>query len=108
MSLRRTGFAFAVTFVCALVVFTLPRLAWNTVQAATGGGAQRPDSGVLVPVPTAQASAQAVAPEAPPAEPRSIPARLVGLFGILAILGIGVLLSSNRRAIRWQVVAWGV
>src|SRR5512146_1180999 len=100
MSLRRTVFAFAVTFVCALVVFTLPRLAWNTVQAATGGGAQRPDSGVLVPIPTAQAAA----PEAPPAEPRSVPARLVGLFGILAILGIGVLLSSNRRAIRWQVV----
>ncbi|HSD33642.1 MAG TPA: nucleoside transporter C-terminal domain-containing protein [Gemmatimonadales bacterium] len=109
MSLRRTAFAFAVTFVCALVVFTLPRLAWNTVQAATGGGAaQRPDSGVLVPPPTAQAPAQDVTPAPPPAEPRSVPARLVGLFGILAILGIGVLLSSNRRAIRWQVVAWGV
>jgi CNT family concentrative nucleoside transporter len=109
MSVRRTAFAFAVTFVCALVVFTLPRLAWNTVQAATGGGAaQRPDSGVLVPPPTAQAPAQAVTPAAPAAEPRSVPARLVGLFGILAILGIGVLLSSNRRAIRWQVVAWGV
>ena len=108
MSLRRTAFAFVVTFVCALLVFTLPRLAWNTVQAATGGGAQRPDSGVLVPIPTAQASAQTAAPEAPAAEPRSVPARLVGLFGILAILGIGVLLSSNRRAIRWEVVAWGV
>lgn len=108
MSLRRTAFAFVVTFLCALVVFTLPRLAWNTVQAATGGGAQRPDSGVLVPPPAVQAPAQAAAPAAPHAEPRSIPARLVGLFGILAILGIGVLLSSNRSAIRWQVVAWGV
>src|SRR5512146_446879 len=104
MSLRRTGFAFAVTFVCALVVFTLPRLAWNTVQAATGGGAQRPDSGVLVPPPTAQAPAQAAAP----AEPRSIPARLIGLFGIVVILGIGVLLSSNRRKIDPRVIAWGV
>jgi CNT family concentrative nucleoside transporter len=108
MSLRRTAFAFVVTFVCALVVFTLPRLAWNTVHAATGAGAQRPDSGVLVPPPTSQPPAQAAAPAAPPAEPRSIPTRLVGLFGILAILGIGVALSSNRRAIRWQIVAWGV
>ncbi|HEY6059711.1 MAG TPA: nucleoside transporter C-terminal domain-containing protein [Gemmatimonadales bacterium] len=108
MSLRRTGFAFAVTFVCALVVFTLPRLAWNTVQAATGGGVQRPDSGVVVPPPTVQAPAPAAAPAAPPAEPRSIPARLIGLFGILVILGIGVLLSSNRRKIDPRVIAWGV
>ncbi|HMA43684.1 MAG TPA: nucleoside transporter C-terminal domain-containing protein [Gemmatimonadales bacterium] len=106
MPLRRTVFAFAVTFVCALVVFTLPRLAWNTVQAATGG-TQRPDSGIRVPPPTAQAPAQAAAP-APPAEPRSIPARLIGLFGIVVILGIGVLLSSNRRKIDPRVIAWGV
>ena len=34
MSLRRTVVAFAVTFVCALAVFTLPRFVWNTVQGA--------------------------------------------------------------------------
>src|SRR5207237_246601 len=36
MALRppRTVVAFAVAFVCALVVFTLPRFAWNTIQAA--------------------------------------------------------------------------
>jgi CNT family concentrative nucleoside transporter len=44
----------------------------------------------------------------PPAEPRPLGARLVGLFGIVAILGIGFLLSSNRKAISWRVVAWGV
>jgi CNT family concentrative nucleoside transporter len=103
MSLRRTAFAFAVTFVCALVVFTVPRLAWNTLHAATG---QRPDS------VAAQAPAAPQAPDSatatPPAAPRPLGARLVGLFGIAAILGIGILLSSNRRAISWRVVAWGV
>jgi concentrative nucleoside transporter, CNT family len=34
--------------------------------------------------------------------------RFIGLFGIILIIGVGVLLSSNRRAIRWQVVAWGL
>jgi concentrative nucleoside transporter, CNT family len=34
--------------------------------------------------------------------------RYIGLLGILLIIGVGVLLSSNRRAIRWQVVAWGL
>ncbi len=102
MSLRRTAFAFAVTFVCALVVFTLPRLAWNTVQAATG---QRPDTVAAAPASPAQAP---VAPAAPVEDSRPLGVRLVGLFGIVAILGIGFLLSSNRRAISWRVVAWGV
>ncbi len=100
MPLRRTALAFAITFVCALVVFTVPRLAWNTVHAAVG---QQPDTTVLVPAP-----ATVTAPETPPAEPRPLGARLVGLFGIVAILGIGFLLSNNRRAISWPVVAWGV
>jgi CNT family concentrative nucleoside transporter len=102
MSLRRTTFAFAVTFVCALVVFTVPRLAWNTVRAATG----QQDSAAPAAMPAAPA--QAVTPAQPPAEPRPLGTRLVALFGIVAILGIGVLLSSNRRAISWKVVAWGV
>ncbi len=35
-------------------------------------------------------------------------ARFSGLLGIALIVGIGVLLSSNRKAIRWSVVAWGL
>jgi CNT family concentrative nucleoside transporter len=34
--------------------------------------------------------------------------RFVGILGILTILGICWLLSSNRRAIRWRTVAWGL
>jgi CNT family concentrative nucleoside transporter len=36
------------------------------------------------------------------------PGRLTGLIGIAVILGIGVLLSRDRRSIRWSVVAWGL
>jgi len=35
MSWRRVVFAFTITFVCALVVFTLPRFVFNTVRGAT-------------------------------------------------------------------------
>jgi CNT family concentrative nucleoside transporter len=34
--------------------------------------------------------------------------RYIGLLGIALIIGVGVLLSSNRRAIRWSVIAWGL
>lgn len=33
---------------------------------------------------------------------------LIGLLGILAIIGIGIALSTNRKAIRWRVVLWGL
>ncbi|HZH81182.1 MAG TPA: Na+ dependent nucleoside transporter N-terminal domain-containing protein, partial [Gemmatimonadales bacterium] len=98
MALRRTLFAFAITFVCALVVFTLPRFVWNAVQ-----GAPRQQ-------PTAADTVHATPPPAPvpQAASRSIPQRLTGIFGIALILGIGVALSRNRRAISRRVVGWGV
>lgn len=34
--------------------------------------------------------------------------RAVSLFGILALLGVAFLLSTNRKRINWKVVAWGV
>ncbi len=34
--------------------------------------------------------------------------RLSGLLGLLAILGIAYALSTNRKAIQWRVVAWGM
>jgi CNT family concentrative nucleoside transporter len=92
MPLRRVVFAFAVTFVCALVVFTLPRFVFNTLQGA--------------PVPAVvQDSVVAVAP---PVAARGVGSRLTGLFGLVLILAIGMGLSRNRRAISWRVVAWGV
>jgi concentrative nucleoside transporter, CNT family len=96
MSLRRTVLAFLTAFVCALVVFTLPRFVWNSVQ-----GAMRQ-----------QPAADSAPPVAPPAPAnlagRSVPQRLTGVFGIAVILGIGVALSRNRSAISWRVVGWGI
>ena len=99
MSLRRTVVAFAVTFVCALAVFTLPRFVWNTVQGAVR---QQPTAD------STAAASPAAPPQAPQVAPRSIPQRLTGIFGIALILGIGIALSRNRAAISWRVVGWGV
>jgi len=99
MSLRRTVVAFVVAFVCALAVFTLPRFVWNTVQ-----GAPRPQQ----PAATDSTAPSPAPAPAPQAAPRSIPQRLTGFFGIALILGIGIALSRNRRAISWRVVGWGV
>src|SRR2546426_12001275 len=97
MSLRRTVLACAVTFVCALAVFTLPRFACTSLQ-----GAVQPRPGAVTTAPT-QAPA-----EPAQAAPRSPGQRLTGLLGIVAILGIGIALSRNRGAISWRIVAWGV
>src|SRR5436189_1564806 len=97
MSARRVLFAFMVTFVCALVVFTLPRFVFNTLSGAT---LQTPAQDT--------AKAQVVAPATVAPAPRSFGSRLTGIFGIILILGIGVALSRNRRAISRRVVAWGV
>jgi CNT family concentrative nucleoside transporter len=94
MSWRRVVFAFAVTFVCALVVFTLPRFVYNTLQGATVRAVVQDT--VATPAPVVQAA------------PRSLGTRLTGLFGLVLILAIGIGLSRNRRAISWRVVAWGV
>jgi CNT family concentrative nucleoside transporter len=79
-------------------VFTLPRFVFNTLSGAT-------------PQATAQdtVKAQVVAPaDTVTAAPRSLGSRLTGVFGLILILGIGIGLSRNRRAISWRVVAWGV
>lgn len=34
--------------------------------------------------------------------------RWIGLLGLVTLLGIPILLSSNRRAIRWRTVGWGL
>src|SRR6266545_2292771 len=98
MSARRVLFAFTVTFVCALVVFTLPRFVFNTLSGATPQASAQD---------TVKAQGVAPAPTATP-EPRSLGSRLTGIFGLILILGIGVAFSRNRKAISGRVVAWGV
>src|SRR5207247_7940821 len=74
--LRRTILAFAVTFVCALLVFTLPRFTWNSVQAAINPqqAAAPGAAAVSAPAPDPQAAV-------PPVAARSVAARPVGVFG---------------------------
>ena len=128
---RRTLLAFAVTFVAALAVFTLPRFVWNTValaRAQTPGtdapahrradAPQAPGAGTTGPAATvaapaadsAKAPAVAAADTAQPASPPSVPlsTRLTGLLGMALILAIGYALSRNRRAIRWSTIGWGL
>ncbi|MGH7519925.1 MAG: Na+ dependent nucleoside transporter N-terminal domain-containing protein, partial [Gemmatimonadales bacterium] len=98
-SWRRVVFTFAVTFICALVVFTLPRFVFNTVSSAT---VQTPSQD------TTKAQPEPPATPPPSVTPRSIATRLTGIFGLIVILGIGIAFSRNRRAISWRVVAWGI
>jgi len=100
LRLPRTVLAVTVSFVCALAVFTLPRFAWNTIQAA----GRRPAAPVTAPQGTS--SLPPPAPPAPP--PRPAGQRLTGVLGIAFILGLGFALSRNRRAISRRVVAWGL
>ncbi len=99
MSWRRTVVAFAVTFVCALVVFTLPRFVWNSLHGATRAAE------VQQPAAPDSSTPQATAIQA---VPRPLASRLTGLLGIVSILGIGMALSRNPRAISWRVVGWGI
>ncbi|HSC58220.1 MAG TPA: nucleoside transporter C-terminal domain-containing protein [Gemmatimonadales bacterium] len=34
--------------------------------------------------------------------------RLNGLIGLVLIVGVGILFSSKRKAIRWRIIAWGL
>ncbi|HXO85432.1 MAG TPA: Na+ dependent nucleoside transporter N-terminal domain-containing protein, partial [Gemmatimonadales bacterium] len=98
MSWRRVMLSFAITFVCALIVFTLPRFVFNSV------------SGAVVQTPAQDTVKAQPAPPAPPAtqqpapDTRSLGSRLTGIFGLIVILGIAIAFSRNRRAISWRVV----
>src|SRR5882724_1351066 len=83
------------------------------------GLTSRAASGLLAGqgAPQRQADSQVASPQAPPPSTAQTPpasrsstprSHFTGLFGIAAILGIGIALSHNRRAIRWRVVGWGL
>src|SRR2546427_1334104 len=95
MSLRRTVLACAVTFVCALAVFTLPRFAWNTAQAALGQQPVAADSVSRTPAPSAPT-------RSPQAAPRSLGQRLTGIFGI-ALDRKSTRLNSSHSQISYAV-----
>lgn len=88
---------------CLVVVsvasWTLPGMTGRGL--ATLAGQEQPVTVTAPPVQLSEA-----APAAAPA-PVPLASRLVGVLGIVVILGIGYAMSSQRRSIRWKVIAWG-
>ncbi|MEP6688355.1 MAG: Na+ dependent nucleoside transporter N-terminal domain-containing protein, partial [Gemmatimonadales bacterium] len=96
----------------------IPGLAWHGLAAMTrppaqaqadsvqsGGESVRPAVQAPPTVPGAQIQLDG---PSPPRGPESPWARFSGILGLVLIIGIGVALSHNRRAIRWRVIAWGL
>jgi concentrative nucleoside transporter, CNT family len=90
----------------------IPGLAWRGLVAMepthsiTAQDTVQADSQVRVPAPPIPVPPPSGQPA--PGGPASPLWRLTGLLGIALILGIGIALSRDRRAIRWRVVAWGL
>ena len=110
--LRGALIAFAVIAAAVAGSWLIPGLAWRglaamerPVQADTAAR----DTLANHAAPTVP-GAEIQAPGAPvqPAGPVTLASRLSGLVGLALILAIGILLSHNRRAIRWRVIAWGL
>ncbi|MEO6056863.1 MAG: NupC/NupG family nucleoside CNT transporter [Gemmatimonadales bacterium] len=86
----------------------IPGLAWRGLAAMERPAAVAPAQDSAAPAPTIPGAQ--IAPPAPRAAagPISLWSRLSGLVGLALILGMGILFSHNRRAIRWRVIAWGL
>jgi CNT family concentrative nucleoside transporter len=105
---RQTLAAFALVAIALFGAWTAPALAWRGLSSLTAqSGAQPQQQDTAAPVPTPPPVAAAPQPSQP-AAPVTLLDRLTGLLGLAFIVGLGVLLSRNRRAIRWRVVAWGL
>ena len=101
--MRRSLFAILLLAGAMFASWIVPGLTWRGVSEllaqAPGQASQTGNSQVLQPPK----------PDLTPApQPQSLATRLTGLFGIVAIVGIAIALSHNRRQIRWRVVAWGL
>jgi len=97
-------------------------------DSAPGAASPTAESALAAPVAASPTSAAAFAAPAPedPAPPPAAPApvslqemkklavpvswwgRLLSLVGMAVLLGIAVLISRDRRAINWRLVAWGL
>jgi concentrative nucleoside transporter, CNT family len=114
MSMRAVVVAVALIVLAVAGSWLIPGLAWRGLAAM-----ERP-AGVTVAVQADTAAVHDSAAPAPPTVPgaqvqaptsarTSAPAnRFAGLIGLGLILAIGILLSHNRSAIRWRVIAWGL
>jgi CNT family concentrative nucleoside transporter len=104
----------AVLLIAAAVAgsWLIPGLAWRGLAAM-----ERPAAAPRAQGDTGTTTAPAPAPptvpgaqvQAPPSTGAASPAsRLSGVVGLVLIVALGVLLSHDRKAIRWRVIAWGL
>jgi len=115
--LRSVLVAIAVMAVALAASWLIPGFAWRGLAAmeqpaaaatATQADTTRDSVGVQAPPTVPGAAVQAPPPTATPSAPPSLLSRLSGLIGLALILALGILLSHNRSAIRWRVIAWGL
>jgi CNT family concentrative nucleoside transporter len=113
--LRRTLLALVLLSAVMAVSWLLPGVAWRGLAAMERPPLQADTAAATAPPAAGQVGAQAptvpgaaVPPPTPVSRRDGSGSRFSGILGIFLILGLGVLLSRNRRAIRWRVVAWGL
>jgi concentrative nucleoside transporter, CNT family len=111
--LRRALVAFALIIAAVAGAWLIPGFAWRGLAAMERPAAAAPaqqDTGATTapaPAPPTVPGAQVELPS-PASGPASPASRLSGLLGLVLIVGLGVALSHQRRAIRWRVIAWGL
>ena len=109
---RRFILSFAAALLCGLVVFTLPRFIYNSVAPLAAQQKAAPlDSAAARAAPAQAAPAPPAAAPAPvprAAMPVTVAMRMTGLIGMAMILGVGWLLSHDRKAVDWRVIFTGL
>lgn len=100
MSAPRAALALGLLLLAVAGAWIVPGLAGRGFGAVLAQAAPAPRADTVHAAP-------AMLP-LPQASSTSLGGRLMGLFGLVAIIGIGVLFSRDRRRIRWQVVGWGL
>ena len=108
---RRFLIAFTATLLCSLAVFALPRAIYSSVAPAFTQQQQPSRDSVAnaatpVAAPADTPPQTAAAPRAP--APVGLLTRLTGLIGMAMIIVVGWLMSRDRKAIDWRVIATGL
>ncbi len=97
---RKWGLAILLFGLAVIGSWALPGAVGRAIGTLVGQVAPAQD--------TAPAAVTTQAVPVPVATPTPLLTRFTGLIGIALIIATGYLLSSNRRAIQWKVVAWGL
>jgi CNT family concentrative nucleoside transporter len=80
-------------------------VARDTRQVASGVGGTVADQAVVL---GEEAAARHTLSSLKNSSDAGFLSRAISLFGILALLGVAFLLSTNRKRINWKLVGWGV